>query len=188
MSSLLPNVTNIPVLSSTFFLTILLLIGLFFFIRASVKDRTREIQFIANLPETSLLPKVKDYFLQRAYKVKSLDPDQEEVTLEGFVQPSWFLAIFLSFLAGTGLLCISLVLFLYFSEMSYRSLFFFLTALAPLAGVFYWKKAGRVEQVSVKLETPESPSTEEPMSTVTVKAHRDELIQLQRALPLQRKD
>lgn len=178
---------NTPVLSSTLFLTILLLIGLFFFIRASVKDRTREVQFTANLPESSLLPQVKQYFFQRAYQIKSLDPDQEQVTLEGFVQPSWFLAIFLSVLAGLGLLCISLVLFLLFQDSSYSRLFFGLTALGPLAGIFYWKKARRMEQVSVKLETSES-ATEEPRSLITVKAHRDELIQLQQSLSLQRQE
>nr|WP_041596817.1 cofactor assembly of complex C subunit B [Halothece sp. PCC 7418] len=177
---------NIPVLSSTLFLTVLLLIGLFFFIRASVKDRTTEVQFGADLPETDLLPKVKAYFFQRAYKVKSFDPDQEQVTLEGFVQPSWFLAIFLSVLAGSGLLCISLVLFLYFGELSYRSAFFLITLLTPLAGIFYWKKAGRVEQVSLKLDTP--PTEETSQSLITVKAHRDELIQLQQALPLKRQE
>lgn len=178
---------NIPVLSSTVFLTILLLIGLFFFIRASVKDRTTEVQFIANIPENTLLPKVKSYFSQRSYRVTALNAEKEEVTLEGFVQPSWFLAIFLSVLAGLGLLCISLVLFLLFSESSYRSVFFLLTLLSPVAGVFYWKKAGRVEQVSIKLNSSPSSATEAGQSLITVKAHRDELIQLQQALPLQPK-
>ena len=182
------NVIDIPVLPSTLFLTILLLIGLFFFIRASVKDRTTEVQFRAALSESKLLPQVKDYFFQRAYQVKSFDPDQEQVTLEGFVQPSWFLAVFLSFLAGSGLLCISLVLFLYFSEWSGRRVFFLLTTLAPLAGVFYWKKAGRVEQVSVKLDSTDARSPETSQSLITVKAHRDELIQLQKALPVLRKN
>ena len=44
-----------------------------------------------------------------------------------------------------------LVLFLYFSEWSDRSAFFLITLFTPLAGVFHWKKAGRVEQMSVKL-------------------------------------
>lgn len=176
-----------PVLSSTLLLTLLLLVGLIFFIRASAKDRTTQVQLTANLPETTVLPQVKDYFFKRAYQVKSFDPNEEEVTLEGFVQPSWFLAIFLSLLAGIGLLCLSLVLFLFFNELNYRSLFFVVTAFAPLAGIYYWKKAGRVEQVSVKLESSESNS-EPPMTRLTVKAHRDELIQLQNAVPLQRQD
>ncbi|QDZ38511.1 cofactor assembly of complex C subunit B [Euhalothece natronophila Z-M001] len=177
--------TTTPILSSTFLLTCLLLVGLIFFIRASVKDRTREVQFTANIPESKLIPEIKNYFFQRAYKVKSLDPNQEQVILEGFVQPSWFLAIFLSVLAALGLLCISLVLFLFFSEFNYRSFFFILLAFSPLAGIFYWKKAGRVEEVSLKLET--SPNSSEENSTkslITVKAHRDELIALQQALSL----
>ncbi len=181
------NVSTTPVLSSTLLLTILLLVGLIFFIRASVKDRTTQVQFKANLAETSLLPKVKDYFFQRAYQVKSFDPEQEAVTLEGFVQPSVFLAIFLSVLAGLGLLSLSLVLFLLFQDVSYRGVFFVLTAFAPLAGIFYWKKAGRWEQVSVKLDSTDS-SSQEPMTLITVTAHRDELIQLQKALPLKRQD
>lgn len=172
--------TNTSVLSSTLFLTVLLVIGLFFFIRASVKDRTTEVQFVADLPEATLIPKVKEYFFQRAYQVKAINPQQEEVILEGFVKPSWFLAIFLSVLAGFGFLCISLVLFLLFSELSNRAFFFSLMLLTPLAGVFYWKKAGRIEEVSLKLDKKISSS----QSLITVKAHRDELIQLQQALPL----
>lgn len=179
--------TTTPVLSSTLLLTLLLLVGLIFFIRASAKDRTTQVQLTANLPETTVLPQIKDYFFKRAYQVKSFDPNQEEVTLEGFVQPSRFLAIFLSLLAGIGLLCLSLVLFLLLNQFPYRSLFFVLTAFAPLAGIYYWKKAGRVEQVSVKLESSESHS-EPPVTRLTVKAHRDELIQLQNAVPLKRQD
>lgn len=141
---------------------------------------------MANVAENNLLPEIKNYFLQRAYEVKSLDPNQEKVTLEGFVKPSWFLAIFLSVLAALGLFCISLVLFLFFSEFPYRSLFFILPVVSPLAGVFYWQKAGRVEEVSVKLETP--PASETPKSLITVQAHRDELIQLQKALSLKRQE
>ncbi|MEQ8754914.1 MAG: cofactor assembly of complex C subunit B, partial [Coleofasciculus sp. G1-WW12-02] len=40
-----------PILSSTFLLTLLLAVGLFFFIRASVKDRTQKVQLIAQEPE-----------------------------------------------------------------------------------------------------------------------------------------
>jgi hypothetical protein len=141
---------------------------------------------MANVAENNLLRDIKNYFLQRAYEVKSLDPNQEKVTLEGFVKPSWFLAIFLSVLAGLGLLCISLVFFLFFSEFPYRSFFFILPAVSPLAGIFYWQKAGRVEEVSVKLETP--PASETPKSLITVQAHRDELIQLQKALSLKRQE
>jgi hypothetical protein len=54
--------------------------------------------------------------------------------------------------------------------------------LAPLAGWFYWRSAGRSEQVSLKVEPGLDPSV--PTSLLTVQAHRDELAELQRALGL----
>jgi len=56
-----------------------------------------------------------------------------------------------------------------------------LVLLSPLAGIFYWKKAGRSEQVSLKLE---AESGSETKSLITVRAHRDELAAMQKALDL----
>ncbi|WP_156177964.1 cofactor assembly of complex C subunit B, partial [Crocosphaera watsonii] len=75
-----------PILSSTFFLTLLLMVGLFFFIRASVKDRTEQVQLISEVPKTSLLEQLKDYFKQRAYNVTSSDAAQDTMTFEGLVR------------------------------------------------------------------------------------------------------
>jgi hypothetical protein len=55
--------------------------------------------------------------------------------------------------------------------------FFLLLLLSPLAGFFYWRKAGRWEKVLLKIES-------ESQKLLTVTAHRDELIQLQAKLPL----
>jgi len=55
--------------------------------------------------------------------------------------------------------------------------------LAPIAGIFYWRKAGRLERVLLKLETSTLEQNYQKLLTVT--AHRDELIQLRQALPLQ---
>ena len=54
---------------------------------------------------------------------------------------------------------------------------------SPLAGVFYWKKAGRSEQVLLKLESV-ADSGSQTKSFVTVRAHRDELAAMQKALDL----
>lgn len=158
------------------------MVGLFFFIRASVKDRTQQMQLIAEEPEELLLPQLQEYFDQRAYQVVAVDAAQEQVTFQGFVRPSWFLAIFLTALAACGWICLALVLsFLY---PSVGKIFLALSLLvAPAAGVFYWTKAGRVEQVSLKVEALAGEGQAE-RSLITVTAHRDEVIQLQRALPL----
>ena len=54
---------------------------------------------------------------------------------------------------------------------------------------FYWRKAGRLEEVSLQWQSnPESGKQESDNTTskITVTAHRDELIQLEQALPLTR--
>jgi len=172
---------NTNVLASTFLLTLLLAIGLFFFIRASVKDRTQQLQLIVQEPEDSLLDRLLQYFDQRAYRVAAVDAATQQVIFQGFVRPSWLLAIFLTVLAACGILCLSLVLSLLYP--TFTGVFLGLVLIAPAAGVFYWKKAGRSEQVSLKVEVV---PTQDPtgQSLITVTAHRDELFELQKALKL----
>ncbi|BAY32536.1 hypothetical protein NIES37_10010 [Tolypothrix tenuis PCC 7101] len=168
------------ILPSTFLLTLLLSVGLFFFIRASTKERTQTAQLISEQDEASLMPQLQEYFRSRSYRVAALDREQNQVTFEGFVQPSWFLAVFLTLLAAIGLLCLSLVLAILFP--SFGTLFLGLILLSPLSGIFYWQKAGRLEKVSLKLET--IPNQQHSSSTITVTGHRDELTELQKALQL----
>ncbi|MEB3211505.1 MAG: cofactor assembly of complex C subunit B [Leptolyngbyaceae bacterium] len=201
---------SMPVLSSTFFLTLLLMVGLFFFIRASTKDRTEVAHLISEQPQEPVLEQLQTYFSTRAYRIINIDAAKNLVTFEGFVRPSMFLSIFLSTLAAAGLLCIALVLSLQFPQTSPLPLG--LVTLSPLAGVFYWKRAARLERVALQVEPMSSsassasapsgsaPSTENPpgnysestsmnssaKTEVIVTAHRDEIIQLQRSLGLQR--
>lgn len=179
--SLFENLTmGYPILSSTLLLTLLLSVGLFFFIRASTKDRTQEIRLVSEQPEAALMAQLQQYLQERSYKIVKLDAENESVTFEGFVRPSVFLAIFLSLLAGVGILCLALV----WSQLlpSWSKVFLSLVFLSPAAGAFYWKKAARWERVLLKLES--SSETLEQQSQVTVIAHRDELIELQRSLKL----
>ena len=172
---------NTTILSSTFLLTLLLAVGLFFFIRASVKDRTEQVQLLAQEPEESLLNRLQNYFDQRAYRIASIDAATHQVTFQGFVRPSWFLAIFLTLLAACGILCLSLVISLLYPTLTYG--FFALVLLAPVAGVFYWKKAGRSEQVFLTVEAVTHQNTD-AQSLLTVIAHRDEVQELKQALKL----
>jgi hypothetical protein len=169
-----------PILPSTLLLTLLLFVGLFFFIRAATKDRTAVEQLMSDQDEAALMPKLKEYFRQRSYKVTDLNREQNQVIFEGFVRPSGFLAVFLTLLAATGTLCLSLVLSFLFPSYSAVSLGIIL--LSPIAGLLYWKKAGRLEKVSLRLES--SLSGDKSKSRITVIAHRDELIELKRSLEL----
>jgi Flp pilus assembly protein TadB len=173
---------NSPIVSSTFLLTLLMMTGLVFFIRASVKDRTEELEFISEQPEVSLLEQLEKHFQGRSYRVAAVDAEKHQVKFEGFVSPSWFMAIFLSFLASIGTLCLALVLSILFPDVG--NLFLILLLLAPLAGVFYWQKAGRLEQVLLTIESQNQPENNNLQHQVRVTAHRDELIVLREAFHL----
>ena len=172
-------------LSSTFLLTLLLFVGLVFFIRASTKDRTQTVQLLSDQEEVCLLEQLQNYFNQRAYRVTAIDPEKNQITLAGFVRPSVFLAIFLSLLAAIGIFCLALVLSFIFQEQT--PLLSGLVLFCPLAGVFYWRKSGREETVSVQIE-PLPKSTMSQKSLLTVIAHRDELAHLQRTLSLKKRE
>jgi len=173
---------TITPLASTLFLTLLMAIGLFFFIRASVKDRTEAETLLSSQPEAALLTQLEDYFRERAYRIVQLDPEQKQVTFSGVVAPSLGLAIFLSLLAAIGLLCLALVLSIVLPQVGL--LWWGLVLLAPIAGGFYWQNAGRPEQVQVRVESSSSVTAGQK-SVVTIVAHRDELITLRNTLPLQ---
>lgn len=168
------------ILPSTLLLTVLLSVGLFFFIRASTKDRLEIAQLVSEQDEAALLPQLQEYFRLRSYRVAVVDREKNQVTFEGFVKPSWFLAVFLTLLALAGLVCLSLVLSLLLPQFS--TLLSAIGPLSPLSGLFYWKKAGRLEKVLLKLEG--TSSKQNSSSQITVIAHRDELSQLQKALQL----
>lgn len=172
---------DLPVLASTVLLTLLLGVGLFFFIRASVKDRTEVMKLMSEGEQTPFLETLQKYFNERAYTLSAVDAASNKVVYEGTVRPSLFLAIFLSVLAGVGLLCLALVLAILFPKA--QVVLPVLTLLAPAAGIFYWKQAGRRERVALQVEAVQTDSLS-PVNVLTVQAHRDELIQLQRSLNL----
>jgi hypothetical protein len=167
-----------PVLSSTVLLTVLMVIGLFFFIRASTKDRIEVVQLVTPLPEESLREKIQAYFSGRSYRIASVDAAQSLVTFEGFVRPSVFLAGFLTAIAASGCFCAALMLGYLFPGGA--RFFPGLVVLAPVAGVFYWRKSGWVEQVVLKVEDVVRSEGAERLLTVT--AHRDELAELKQAM------
>lgn len=153
-------------------------IGLPFFIRASVKDRTEQIQLPTSESEEIFLPKLQQYFESRAYRVVDLNKEKNQVTFEGFVRPSLFLAIFLTLIAALGLFCVILILCFFYPANS--NFFWFLFLFAPIAGLFYWQKAGRLERVLLSVEP--NMDLSEHKNTIKLTGHRDELKQLQQTI------
>jgi ABC-type transport system involved in cytochrome bd biosynthesis fused ATPase/permease subunit len=170
------------VLVSTALLTLLLAVGLFFFIKASTKDRLEVAMLTAKEPEITLVEKLQKYFTERSYRIAAVNAETNQVTFEGFVRPSLFLALFLTALAAVGALCLSLVLAIAFPAWGKAALA--LALISPLAGLFYWKNAGRREQVLLKVE-PLAQANALEQQLITVTAHRDELAALKSALALE---
>jgi Cofactor assembly of complex C subunit B len=162
------------VLVSSASLTFLLAIGLMFFIKASVKDRIEKLSFTLNEPEAAFLAKLDRYLTDRAYKLVDIS-DTTGVTYEGLVAPSWFMATFLTSLAMGGFLCLGLVLNYIFTS----NWFLALAVLAPLAGIFYWKKSERLEQII--FATREQANDK----IFSLTGHRDELRILEQSLNIQ---
>ncbi len=150
-----------------------------FFIKASVKDRIEKISFTITEPEEAFLVKLDRYLVDRAYKLVDIS-DNTGVTYEGLVAPSWFMAIFLTSLAAGGFLCLGLVLNYVFTS----NLCLGLAVLAPLAGIFYWKKSERLEQI-VFVATEKFPKEQANGSMFSLTGHRDELKILERSLKIQ---
>ncbi|NEQ46463.1 MAG: cofactor assembly of complex C subunit B [Leptolyngbya sp. SIOISBB] len=176
---------------SIFGLTFLLFIGLFFFIRASTKDRTETALYVTPLADVTLLEKLQQYFADRAYRVTEVDSDSGQIALEGRVGASIFLAVFLGSLAGVGLLCLALVLVMSSSRLGYWP--YGLLGLSPLASWFYWQGANRLEKVAFcVLSSDGAASVDSGMTTsetrLQVTAHRDELATLAAQIPLKRQE
>ncbi|MGB6169926.1 MAG: cofactor assembly of complex C subunit B [Geitlerinemataceae cyanobacterium] len=168
-----------PALSSLLLPTMLLGIGLFFFIRSSVKDRTEQLTLHSEETAAAIAAQLRAHFTSRAYRITEIEPSRDRVTFEGNVQPSWFLAIFLTVLTAIGLLCIVPIISVFAPQVAPISAGVVL--LSPLAGVFYWKQAGRKEQVSLRVE-PFTQTDSQIQSQVTIRGHRDELTALQQAV------
>ena len=160
--------------SSILLLTILLAIGLIFFLRAASKDRTTVIDVCSPLPPIEVLNGVTIWLEQRGWRSDGGDVDRKVLKFNGNVSSSSALAVFLSILGGLGASCLGLVLSQLFPGLGYWPLLLAIFG-APLAGFVYSKKSSRVESVEVKLLS----TNESSMSILRLRAHRDELIAME---------
>ena len=97
-------------LNSTLLLTILLAIGLFFFLKASSKDRTTVVEMISSQKPVEVLNIIYEWLTSRGWKQTGGDFDQRILTFKGQVVSSKLLAIFLGFLGGFGSCALGLVI------------------------------------------------------------------------------
>ena len=165
-------------LNSTLVLTILLAIGLFFFLRASSKDRTTVVEITSSQKPVIVLDVMYEWLNLRGWKQTGGDFDQRILIFKGQVVSSRFLAIFLGLLGGFGSCALGLVIIQIYPTLGWWPILLGLIG-GPLSGMIYFKNSAREEKFELRLI---SNSDDEERTSMRLRAHRDELISLENAL------
>ena len=163
-------------LQSTFLLTILLSIGLFFFLRASTKDRTTTIEISIETEQIYALNIIFNWLKLRGWNQVGGNIDQKTLTFKGQVISSNSLAIFLSVLGGLGSCSLGLVIRQIYPNLDWWPILLGLIG-GPISGFIYLKKSKREETFEFRLVDTFDKSTK-----LRLRAHRDELISLEKEL------
>ncbi len=165
-----------PTRSSTLLLTLLLVVGLVFFLRAASKDRTTIVEVHSPRPAVEVLDGLSGWLTARGWHAEASDPERSVLRFAGTVKASLPLAALLSVLGGLGACCLGLVVRQTLPELGWWPLL--LGLLGPAAGRIYLRRAERPETVELRLISGAGT----PGSTLRLRAHRDELIALETEL------
>ena len=168
-------------LNSTLLLTILLAIGLFFFLRASSKDRTTVVEITSSQKPVEVLNIMYQWLQLRGWKQTGGDFDKRILIFKGQVISSKLLAIFLSLLGGCGSCALGLVIIQIFPTLGWWPILLGLIG-GPFSGMIYFKKSAREEKFELRLLSNENSDA---MTLIRLRAHRDELISLENELKRQ---
>ena len=164
--------------NSTLLLTILLAIGLFFFLRASSKDRTTVVEITSSQKPVEVLNVMYEWLNLRGWKQTGGDFDQRILTFKGQVISSKLLAIFLSLLGGFGSCALGLVIIQIYPNLGWWPILLGFIG-GPLSGIIYFNKSAREEKFELRLISNENS---EEITLIRLRAHRDELISLENEL------
>jgi hypothetical protein len=163
-------------LGSTLVLTLLLAIGLVFFLRAASKDRTTVVDVQSPRPAVEVLEGLVAWLQGRGWQATAKDPERQVLRFSGDVRASLPLALLLSLLASLGAGSLALVLHQLLPSLGLGVAA--LALLGPLAGWLYWRRAARQEILELRLlDTLASGG-----SALRLRAHRDELIAMEKEL------
>ena len=165
-------------LNSTLLLTILLAIGLFFFLKASSKDRTTVVEITSSLKPLEVLKVMYEWLNLRGWNQIGGDFDQKILIFKGQVVSSKFLAIFLSLLGGLGSCALGLVIIQLYPSLGWWPILLGFIG-GPLSGIIYFKKSAREEKFELRLINNDENGEK---TSIRLRAHRDELISLENEL------
>ena len=164
-------------LGSTFLLTILLAIGLFFFLKASSKDRTTIIDISSSKKPIEVLNEICNWLKLRGWQQIKVNSDKKILTFKGQVVSSKSLAIFLSILGGLGSSSLGLVFTQIYPILNWWPVLLGLVG-GPISGLVYFRNSQREEIFEFKLIN----ENEIACTKLRLSAHRDELIAFEKDL------
>jgi peptidoglycan/LPS O-acetylase OafA/YrhL len=173
------GLTSPSVTTSTLIMTLLLAVGLFFFLRASGKDRTERRVYRSSASLQELGEGIRRYLHSRSYRLEDLNPEGW-ASFQGQGQPSLFLTLYLTALAAVGLACLSTVV--QSLHPDWQGFPWVLPLFAPLAGWYYRGRNQRAEVVKVRIEAMDDPTIAE--TQLQIIGHRDELDTLEQQFNL----
>eukprot|EP01018_Ginkgo_biloba_P038839 Gb_25718 [translate_table: standard] len=163
-------------------LFVLSLPGLWSLIKRSTKSKIVQKTFIVTKEDgkapSQIAGEVLSFFTRNNFVVVDRG---ETITFEGNMVPSRGQASFLTFCTCISLASVALVLTITVPDVGDK--WYWLTALSPLAGVYYWKRASRKEQIKVKMLVVDDESS----TDVTVQGDDEQVDQLRRELKLMEK-
>ncbi|XAR52064.1 hypothetical protein NMG60_11006916 [Bertholletia excelsa] len=155
--------------------------GLWSLIKRSVKSKIVQKTYIGaqgNKSPNQMAGEILSFFTRNNFVV--LDRG-ETITFEGMMVPSRGQAGLLTFCTCISLASVSLVLTITIPEVGNN--WFWLIILSPLAGLYYWKRASRKEQIKVKMILGDDGT----LSEIIVQGDDQQVEQMRKELQLSEK-
>lgn len=157
--------------------------GLWSLIKRSVKSKIVQKTFVKEGGAAAAAPKqvageILSFFTRNNFSVSNRG---ETITFEGMMVPSRGQAALLTFCTCISLASVALVLTIAVPEGGNN--WFWLTVLSPLAGVYYWQRASRKEEIKVKMIVAEDGS----LSEIIVQGDDQQVDQMRKELQLNEK-
>jgi hypothetical protein len=131
-------------------------------------------------PPMEVLEGLAGWLTARGWQTTAGDPERRLLRFRGHVRSSTPLALLLSLLGGVGAACLGLVLRQLLPQLGWWPLL--LALLGPAAGILYRRRAARPETLELRLLNDDGTGSSSPGSTLRLRAHRDELIAIERDL------
>ncbi|GFP78820.1 hypothetical protein PHJA_000025500 [Phtheirospermum japonicum] len=156
--------------------------GLWSLIKRSVKSKVVKKTFIGEGAEkkapNQVAGEIMSFFTRNNFAVSDRG---ETITFEGMMVPSRGQAALLTFCTCISLASVALVLTITFPDIGNN--WFLLTILSPLAGVYYWTKASRKEEIKVRMMVADDGT----LSEIIVQGDDQQVEQMRKELQLSEK-